>query len=256
MAHFDSRAECARRALYRAAGALPKAFRRLPRTACEVKEIEAYRAKDAPGAYYYPPDEKFTRKGIFYANTHEPGTRPRFTMPALAFHEAVPGHHLQIALAMELEDLPKFRRHGGFTAFVEGWALYSERLADEMGLYADDLARFGMLTYQAWRAARLVVDTGLHALRWTRQQAIDFFTENVALSEGEAVTEIDRYIIWPGQALAYMTGQIEILALRAEAREKLGARFDLAGFHDAVLRNGAVPLSTLRAAVRGWIASR
>jgi prolyl oligopeptidase len=161
----DEILEGARRELDRASAALPKVFRRLPRAGCEVKAIEAYRAKDAPGAYYYPPDEKLTRKGIFYANTHEPGTRPRFTMPALAFHEAVPGHHLQIALAMELEDLPKFRRHAGFTAFVEGWALYAERLADEMGLYEDDRARFGMLTYQAWRAARLVVDTGLHALR-------------------------------------------------------------------------------------------
>jgi uncharacterized protein (DUF885 family) len=247
--------EGARRELDRAAAALPKVFRRLPRAGCEVKAIETYREKDAPGAYYYPPDEKLTRKGIFYANTYEPGTRPRFTMPALAFHEAVPGHHLQITLAMEMGDLPKFRRHAGFTAFVEGWALYAERLADEMGLYEDDLARFGMLTYQAWRAARLVVDTGIHALRWTREQAIGFFVENVALSEGEVVTEIDRYIVWPGQALAYTMGQREILALRAEARKARGARFDLGEFHDALLRNGALPLPTLRRLVREWIAA-
>jgi len=248
--------EGAGRQLDRAAAKLPQYFRRLPRTGCEVKAIEAYRAKDAPGAYYYPPDEKMTRKGIFYANTHAPETRPRFTMPALAFHEAVPGHHLQIALAMELEDLPKFRRHAGFTAFVEGWALYAERLSDEMGLYEDDLARFGMLTYQAWRACRLVVDTGIHHLRWTRQQAIDFFLENVALSEGEVLNEIDRYIIWPGQALAYMVGQREIVALRDGARRALGPRFDLADFHDVVLRNGAVPLRTLRRLVGEWTASR
>ncbi len=246
----------ARRHLERAAAALPRCFRRLPRAGCEVKAIEPYREKDAPGAYYYAPDEKMTRKGIFYVNTCDPGSRPRFTMPALAFHEAVPGHHLQIALAMELENLPKFRRHGGATAFIEGWALYAERLADEMGLYEDDLSRFGMLTYQAWRAARLVVDTGIHAKRWTRRQAIDFFLENVALSEGEVLNEIDRYIIWPGQALAYMVGQREIMALREEARLALDNGFDLAEFHDTVLRNGAVPLKTLRRLVGDWIASK
>ena len=246
--------EGARRHLERAEAKLPQAFRRLPRAGCEVKAIEEYREKDAVGAYYYPPDDKGTRKGIFYANTYEPSTRPRFTMPALAFHEAVPGHHLQIALAMELEDLPKFRRHAGFTAYVEGWALYAERLADELGLYEDDLARFGMLTYQAWRAARLVVDTGIHHLRWTRRQAIDFFAENVALSEGEVVNEIDRYIIWPGQALAYTVGKIEIMSQRDGARRALGPRFDLAEFHDVVLRNGAVPLSTLRRLVGEWVA--
>lgn len=245
----------ARRLLDRATGTLPKAFRRLPRVSCEVKPIEPYRRKDAPAAYYYRPDEKFTRKGIFYVNTYAPGTRARFTMPALTFHEAVPGHHLQIALAMELEDLPKFRRQAGFTAFVEGWALYAERLADELGLYEDDVERFGMLTLQAWRAARLVVDTGLHALRWTRRQALDFFMENVALSEGEAATEIDRYLVWPGQALAYMIGQIEIRDLREEARRTLGERFDLREFHEAILGNGALPLSTLHRHVREWIAA-
>jgi prolyl oligopeptidase len=254
---FASREEVlasARREVEKATAKLPAYFRRLPRTGCEVKPIEEYREKDAVAAFYYAPDEKLTRKGIFYANTYEPGSRPRFNMPALAVHEAVPGHHLQIALAMELEGLPKFRRHTHFTAFVEGWGLYSERLGDEMGLYEDDLARFGMLTYQAWRACRLVVDTGLHALRWTREQAIAFFLENVALTETEVLNEVDRYVIWPGQALAYMVGKREIMALREEARRALGPRFDLRDFHDVVLRNGAIPLSTLRTLVREWAA--
>jgi len=246
----------ARRELERATAKLPQFFRRLPRTACEVKPIEDYREKDSVAAFYYAPDEKLTRKGVYYANTYRPESRPRFNMPALSVHEAVPGHHLQIALAMELEDLPKFRRHTHFTAFVEGWGLYSERLGDEMGLYEDDLARFGMLTYQAWRAARLVVDTGLHALRWTREQAIAFFTENVTLSETELLNEIDRYIIWPGQALAYMVGKREIMALREEARKAMGPKFDLRDFHDVVLRNGAIPLSTLRRRVREWAGVR
>lgn len=248
--------EDARRQVERAAAALPKAFRRLPKAECEVRPIESYREKDAPGAYYYRPDEKFTRPGIFYVNTYAPKSRTRFTMPALAFHEAVPGHHLQIARAMELEDLPKFRRQAGFTAFVEGWALYAERLADELGLYETDRSRFGMLTLQAWRAARLVVDTGIHAGRWTRDQALAFFLENVALSEGEAAAEIDRYLVWPGQALAYMIGQIEIRDLREEARRALGERFDLREFHEVILEGGALPLFTLRRRVRDWIAAR
>jgi prolyl oligopeptidase len=255
---FASREEilaAARRELEKATARLPAWFGRLPRNACEVKAIEDYREKDAVAAFYYPPDEKLTRKGIFYANTYEPASRPRFNMPALAAHEAVPGHHLQIALAYEIEGLPRFRRQAAFTAFVEGWGLYSERLGDEMGLYEDDLSRFGMLTYQAWRACRLAVDTGLHALRWTREQAIGFFMENVALTETEVLNEVDRYIIWPGQALAYMIGKREILALREEARKALGARFDIRAFHDVVLRNGAVPLTTLRALVTAWAAS-
>ncbi len=248
--------EAARRELAKASAKLPGYFRRLPRTECEVKPIEDYRERDAVAAFYYAPDEKLSRKGIFYANTYEPASRPRFNMPALAVHEAVPGHHLQIALAMEVEGLPRFRRQAHFTAFIEGWGLYSERLGDEMGLYEDELSRFGMLTYQAWRACRLVVDTGLHALRWTRRQGIDFFMENVALTEGEVVNEVDRYIIWPGQALAYMVGKREIMALREEARRALGTRFDVREFHDIVLRNGAIPLSTLRTLVGDWVRSK
>ncbi|HYF00676.1 MAG TPA: DUF885 domain-containing protein, partial [Planctomycetota bacterium] len=252
---FSSREELlstARRDLEACRAALPKWFGRLPRTDCEVKAIEDYREKDSVAAFYYPPDEKLTRKGIYYANTYQPEKRPRFNLRALTVHEAVPGHHLQIALAMEIEGLPRFRRQAGFTAYVEGWGLYSERLADEMGLYEDDLQRFGMLTYQAWRACRLVVDTGLHALGWTREQAVRFFMDNVALTEAEVLNEVDRYLIWPGQALAYMIGKREILALREEARRRLGGRFDIRAFHDLVLRNGAVPLPTLRRLVEAW----
>ncbi len=248
--------ETARRELSKAEARLPAWFKRLPKTACEVKAIEDYREKDAVAAFYYQPDEKLTRKGIFYANTYDATSRPRFNMPALAIHEAVPGHHLQIALALEVEGLPRFRRQAGFTAFIEGWGLYSERLGDEMGLYEDDLARFGMLTYQAWRACRLVVDTGLHAMKWTREQAIQFFKDNLALTETEVLNEVDRYLIWPGQALAYMIGKREIFALREEAKKAMGPRFDIREFHDVVLRNGAIPLSTLRQLVHEWAGIR
>jgi uncharacterized protein (DUF885 family) len=254
---FDGREElleAARRELAKAEARLGPWFwpRTIPRNRCEVKAIEAYREKDSVAAFYYPPDEGLTRRGIFYANTFEPETRPRFNLPALTIHEAVPGHHLQLALALEIRDLPRFRRNASFTAFVEGWALYTERLADEMGFYEDDLARFGMLTYQAWRAARLVVDTGLHALGWTRRRAADFFLDRVELAPTEVLNEVDRYIIWPGQALAYMIGQREILALREESRRTLGSRFDVRDFHDVVLRNGALPLTTLGSVVRAW----
>jgi uncharacterized protein (DUF885 family) len=248
--------ESARREVAKADAKLPAWFKRLPKNRCEVKAIEEYRERDCVAAFYYQPDEKLTRKGIFYANTFDPTSRPRFNMPALAIHEAVPGHHLQIALALEIEGLPRFRRQAGFTAFIEGWGLYSERLGDEMGLYEDDLSRFGMLTYQAWRACRLVVDTGLHAMKWPRQKAIDFFMENVALSETEVLNEVDRYIIWPGQALAYMVGKREMMALREEARKAMGPRFDIKDFHDVVLRNGAIPLTTLRRLVREWAGIR
>ncbi len=233
---------------------LPQWFGRLPKARCEVKAIEEYREKDSVAAFYYEPPEDGSRPGFFYANTYDPPSRPLYNMRALTIHEAVPGHHLQIALAKELTDLPDFRRHAGFTAFVEGWALYAERLADEMGLYPDDLSRAGMLTYQAWRASRLVVDTGIHALGWDRAKAIEFMTRNVALSDTEIANEVDRYIIWPGQALAYKVGQREIERLRQHAQERLGSRFDVRRFHDAVLRNGAVPLATLEAIVQDWIA--
>jgi uncharacterized protein (DUF885 family) len=231
-----------------AQAALPRAFGHLPHMAIEVKPIEEFREKDAPAAYYFQGSADGTRPAVFYVNTFEPSARPKHTLPALAFHEGLPGHHLQIALAQETEGLPAFRRlSAGWlaNAFVEGWALYTERLADELGLYDDELARFGMLGYQAWRACRLVVDTGLHHLRWSRQQAIDFFFENVGLTERETVNEVDRYIVWPGQALAYKVGQREIERVRTEQRRRLGDGFDLRAFHDELLRHAAVPLSTL-----------
>ena len=233
---------------------LPDLFGRLPRTPCEVTPIEAHRERDAVAAFYNGPPADGSRPGRYYVNTHAPETRPRYNMPALTIHEAVPGHHLQIALAVENLGLPEFRRHGHFTAYVEGWALYSERLGEEIGLYDTDLERLGMYTYEAWRACRLVVDTGLHHLGWSRQRAIDYMTANLPLSEPEIVNEVDRYIIWPGQALAYKVGQLEILALRDRAKHALGARFSLKDFHDVVLGEGAVPLSVLGGIVDRWIA--
>ncbi len=246
----------ARRLLEEATAKLPRFFGKLPKTPCVVKPIEEYRERDAVAAFYEGPPEDLSRPGVYWSNTYEPGTRSRYNMTALTVHEAVPGHHLQIALATESKGLPAFRRHGGFTAYVEGWALYTERLADEMGMYRTDLERLGMLTYQAWRATRLVVDTGLHAKGWSRDQALAVMKENLAISEPEIVNEVDRYIIWPGQALAYKVGQREIQALRAEAEKALGGKFDLRAFHDTVLANGAIPLETLRGAVRRWIESR
>ncbi|HLY67031.1 MAG TPA: DUF885 domain-containing protein, partial [Chloroflexota bacterium] len=246
--------ETAEKLLDQARAALPRSFGRLPSIPCKVRAIEEYREKDSVAAFYYPPAGDGSRPGIFYVNTFDPPSRPRHTMPALTFHEALPGHHLQIALATEASGLPDFRRLGSdVTAYVEGWALYTERLADELGLYPDDQARYGMLGYQAWRACRLVVDTGLHHLRWSRQQGIDFFLQNVGLTERETVNEVDRYIIWPGQALSYKIGQREIESLRRAASARLGPAFDVRAFHDEVLAHGAIPLSTLRATISDWL---
>jgi len=238
--------------LAQARAALPRAFGKLPTIPCVVKPIEEFRERDAPAAYYFQPTSDGSRPGTFYVNTFEPSARPRHTLPALAFHEGVPGHHLQIALAQEAQDLPAFRRlSAGWlaTAFVEGWALYTERLADELGLYPDARARFGMLGYQAWRACRLVVDTGMHHQHWSRQRAIEFFFDNVGLTERETMNEVDRYIVWPGQALAYKIGQREIERTRAELEQQQGEQFDLRAFHDALLGHAAVPLTTLRLVV-------
>lgn len=256
---FGSREEIetfARAAVRRAEARLPEAFGRLPEAPVVVRRMEAFQEQDAPAAYYFAPAVDGSRPGTYFVNTYQPRSRPRYTAEVLAFHEAVPGHHLQIAIAQELEGIPEFRKHSGTTAFVEGWGLYSERVADEMGLYSGDLDRLGMLSFDAWRAARLVTDAGMHALGWTREQAIDYMLRNTALTPLDAANEIDRYIVWPGQALAYKLGQLEILRLRAEARERLGERFDLRAFHDVVLGAGAVTLPILRSRVEDWVESQ
>ena len=207
--------------------------------------MEEHEEKHSTIAYYRPPAADGSRPGRYYINTSAPETRPRYEAEALAYHESVPGHHLQIAIAQELTGTPEFRKNSGVTAFVEGWGLYSERLADEMGLYTSDLDRIGILSFDSWRACRLVVDTGMHAMGWTREQAIRFMLENTALAENNIVNEVDRYITWPGQALAYKTGQLEMMKLRRAAEARLGKGFDIRRFHDALLGDGAVPLLAL-----------
>lgn len=243
----------ARAALDRVRRALPRIVTNPPRTPIEVQPMPTHRAKDAPAAYYYAAPRDHSRSAFFYVNTTKLASRSLYNLEALTFHEALPGHHLQIALAHELPALPAFRRDLSFTAFTEGWALYAEKLADETGLYSSPAARFGYLNYQSWRAARLVVDTGIHALGWTRQRAIAFMTRNTALSLHEATQEIDRYIAWPGQALAYMLGRMTIDRLRRRAEKTLGTRFRLPAFHQELLRHGSIPLDLLEAQLERWL---
>jgi uncharacterized protein (DUF885 family) len=239
----------------RALAIAPTYFGNLPRARCEVRAVEAYKEQDAPFAYYYPPSADGSRPGIYYANGFDLPTRTFTKLAATTYHEAVPGHHFQITLEMENDQLDTFRRFGSRMvggSFAEGWGLYSERLADEMGLYRSEGERLGMLDAQAWRAARLIVDTGIHALRWPRQRSIDVL-RRAGLSETDAVIETDRYICWPGQALTYMIGQREIERLRRLLEDRDGARFDLRSFHDAVLEHGTVPLATLAAELPAWV---
>jgi uncharacterized protein (DUF885 family) len=254
--HFQSAEQivaAAEQALERARLALPRAFTRLPRAPCVVARIPDYEAPFAWAAYYRHPLPDGSKPGEYFVNVYQPETRPRFEAAVLAFHESIPGHHVQIALAQELGELPAFRKHWAPTAFVEGWALYTERLADELGLYETDLDRIGLLSFDAWRASRLVVDTGIHAFGWSRQRAIAFMLAHTALSADNIGNEVDRYIVWPGQALAYKLGQLEILALRELAQRKLGPRFELPAFHAALLEGGGVSLPLLRAAITSYI---
>lgn len=232
---------------------LPELFGHLPKAKWDLKEIEAYRAEAAPDAYYYSPPEDFSRPGYFYVNTSKLNMRPKYTMEALAYHEAVPGHHLQGCIQQEMQNIPKFRRHEWFTAYGEGWALYSEFLPKEVGFYSDPYSDFGRLTFQAWRATRLIVDTGIHHFKWSRQQAIDFFKQNTGLSEHNINSEVDRYIAWPGQALAYKIGQLKIQELRDKAESELGEKFDVKAFHDQILGEGNLPLDVLEEHIKRWI---
>lgn len=239
--------------LKRMDGELPKLFRKLPRTPYGIREVPDFIAPRTTTAYYQPPAGDGSRAGFYYVNTYNLNSRPLFEIEALSLHEAVPGHHLQIALAQEQDEMPPFRRFVLFTAFVEGWGLYAERLGLEVGFYTDPYRNFGRLSYEMWRACRLVVDTGMHYLGWTREQAIQFMADNTALSIHNITAEVDRYIAWPGQALAYKTGELKIRQLRQLAEERLTDRFDVREFHDVVLGAGAVPLTVLDENVRAWL---
>jgi uncharacterized protein (DUF885 family) len=232
---------------------LMKVFGHLPRTPYGVIAVPSYAEKSQTTAYYMRGSIEAGRPGYFYANTYALDTRPRWEMEALTLHEAVPGHHLQLTIQAELEDVPWFRQLGGYTGYVEGWGLYSESLGEEMGFYKDPYSKFGQLTYEMWRAVRLVVDTGMHSLGWSRQQAIDYFMANAPKQEHDVIVEIDRYIVWPGQALAYKLGELKFKELRAYSANELGEDFDIREFHDVALGTGAVPLHMLDANIRRWV---
>lgn len=237
--------------------ALPKVFSVFPKADYEVREVEAFRAQSAAGAYYQQPSADGSRPGIFYVNTFNLKAQPKFGMETLSLHEASPGHHFQVTIQQELEDLPRFRRFGGdYTAYTEGWALYAEYLGKELGLFTDPYQWFGRLNDEQLRAMRLVVDTGLHAKGWTREQAIQFMLDNSTLAESDVVSEVERYIAWPGQALGYKVGDLALQALRKKAEAALGPKFDVRDFHREVLSDGAVPMDVLEAKIDRWIAAR
>ncbi len=235
---------------------LPKLFHKLPRMTYGVKPVPDYNAKSQPGAYYEGGSERAGRPGWFVANTYNLPSRPKWAMECLTLHEGVPGHHLQISLAQEMENVPEFRKYSGNSAYMEGWALYCEGLGYEIGLYKDPYSRFGQLSYEMWRAVRLVVDTGMHAKGWSREQAIGYMCANAAKDKHDATVEIDRYIVWPGQALSYKLGQLKIVELRDYAQGQLGEAFDLRAFHDKLLANGSLPLDVLDRTMRDWVAAQ
>ncbi|MCC8245408.1 DUF885 domain-containing protein [Saccharothrix luteola] len=252
----DELITAAREAVARAERAAPRWFGRVPEQRCQVEPVPAADAPGAPIAYYSAPTPDGLRHGTYYANTHRVEERFRYQAEAIAFHEAVPGHHFQITLAQQLTELPVLRRVAHITAYLEGWGLYTERLADEMGLYSGDVARLGMLAMDSMRAGRLVADTGLHAHGWSRAQAVEYLRENTPLALVEIENEVDRYIAAPGQALAYMVGRLEILRIRAAAEEALGERFDIREFHDVLLGGGPLPLAVLADVVAEWARDR
>jgi uncharacterized protein (DUF885 family) len=228
-------------------------FGKLPRLPYGVCPIPDFKAPSQTTAYYQPGSPAVGRPGCYFVNTYNLHARPKYEMEALSLHESVPGHHLQLSLAQEMENVPEFRKHVGYSAFVEGWALYSESLGEELGLLKDPYSKFGQLSYEMWRAVRLVVDTGMHSMGWTREQSIQFFKDNTGKTDQDITVEVDRYIVWPGQALAYKLGQLKIRELRTAAEKKLGGNFSVRTFHDAVLEQGSVPLDVLEGHVRGWI---
>jgi uncharacterized protein (DUF885 family) len=235
---------------------LPKLFGHLPKTGFGIRPIPAASAPSNTTAFYQPPSLDGARQGNFYVNLYQPESRPIWEVEALTAHEAVPGHHLQIALSYELTGLPAFRRNAGYSAYVEGWALYAEGLGFDLGLYKDEFSKMGQLNYDMWRAVRLVVDTGMHQFKWTREQAIYYFKQNTGKSNLDIENEVDRYISWPGQALSYKLGQLRIQALRAKAEKALGDRFDIRAFHDQLLGTGPLPLSVLDAEMDAWITAQ
>jgi uncharacterized protein (DUF885 family) len=237
-------------------GKLPQLFITLPKTDVVVKAVEPFREKSAGKAFYQRPSLDGTRPGVFYGNLYQMKEMPKYELEALVYHEAIPGHHMQIAIATEEASLPRFRRLGGYSAYSEGWGLYTERLGKELGFYSDPYSEFGRLALELHRAVRLVVDTGLHARHWTREQTIRYHVENSPTGEDAAIRATERYILNPGQATSYMIGMLKIVELRQRAAAALGERFDLREFHDLVLRTGAVPLTVLESEVDRWIAGR
>jgi len=232
---------------------LAHVFNKLPRLPYGVTPIPDFKAPSQTTAYYQAGAPSVGRPGYYFVNTYNLHARPKWEMEALSLHESVPGHHLQISLAQEMENEPEFRKHVGYSAFVEGWALYSESLGEELGMYKDPYSKFGQLSYEMWRAVRLVVDTGMHSQGWTREQAIQFFKDNTGKTDQDITVEVDRYIVWPGQALAYKIGQLKIHELRIQAEKRQGAKFNVRAFHDAVLENGAVPLNVLNTHMEAWM---